>query len=71
MSEIVVKVPPGIDAEKLRKRIEALLPVAASDEFEKIMELIEEHGFLKLQEDSLREFLEEEPDVYTKKDVKR
>ncbi len=35
MSEIVVKVSPGIDAEKLRKRIEALLPIASSDEFEK------------------------------------
>jgi len=33
-------------------------------------ELLEKYSLLKLQEESLREFLESEPDLYSEKDIK-
>ncbi|MEB3764602.1 MAG: hypothetical protein GSR77_00315 [Desulfurococcales archaeon] len=71
MSEVVVKVPRGVDAEKVKRRIEAILDLVISDEFDKFMEYLEEYVLLRLQEESLREFLEDEPDVYTEDDIKR
>ncbi len=71
MSEVVVKVPRGVDAEKVKRRIEAILDLVISDEFDKFMEYLEEYALLRLQEESLREFLEDEPDVYTEDDIKR
>ena len=71
MTEIVIKVSKGVDAEKVRRRIEAILDFIASDEFDRFMEYLEEYGLLRLQEESLREFLEEEPDVYSEDDVNK
>ena len=71
MSEVVVKVPRGVDAEKVKRRIEAILDLVISDEFDKFMEYLEEYALLRLQEESLQEFLEDEPDVYTEDDIKR
>ncbi len=71
MSEVVVKVPRGVDAEKVKRRIEAILDLVISDEFDKFMEYLEEYALLRLQEENLREFLEDEPDVYTEDDIKR
>lgn len=71
MTEIVIKVSKGVDAEKVRRRIEAILDFIASDEFDGFMEYLEEYGLLRLQEESLREFLEEEPDVYSEDDVNK
>ena len=67
---VVVRVPRGVDAEKVRRRIEAILDIIESDEFDKFVEFLEEYGLLRIQEESLREFLEDEPDVYTEDDVK-
>ncbi len=67
---VVVRVPRGVDAEKVRRRIEAILDIIVSDEFDKFVEFLEEYGLLRIQEESLREFLEDEPDVYTEDDVK-
>ena len=71
LSEVVIRVPRGIDAGKIRRRIEAILDLVVSDEFDKFIEYLEEYGLLRLQEESLREFLEDEPDVYTEEDIKR
>ena len=71
MTEIVIKVSKGVDAEKVRRRIEAILDFIASDEFDGFMEYLEEYGLLRLQEESHREFLEEEPDVYSEDDVNK
>ncbi len=71
MSEVVIKVPKGVDVEKVKRRIEDILDFVVSDEFDKFMEYLEEYGLLRLQEESLREFLEDEPDVYTEDDIKR
>ena len=70
LSEVVVKVPRGVDVEKVKRRIEAILDLVISDEFDKFIEYLEEYGFLRLQEEGLRDFLEEEPDVYREGDVK-
>ena len=70
MSEVVVKVPRGVDVKKVKRRIEAILDLVISDEFDKFMEYLEEYALLRLQEESLREFLEDEPDVYTEDDIK-
>jgi len=71
LSEVVVRVPRGVDVEKVKRRIEAILDLVISDEFDKFMEYLEEYVLLRLQEESLRDFLEDEPDVYTEEDVKR
>ncbi len=71
LSEVVIKVPEGVDAKEVKRRIEAILNLVISDEFDKFMEYLEEYAFLRLQEESLREFLEDEPDVYTENDIKR
>ena len=71
MSEVVVKVPKGVDVEKVKRRIEAILDLVISDEFDKFIEYLEEYMLLRLQEESLREFLEDEPSVYTEDDIKR
>ena len=71
LSEVVIKVPKGVDVEKVKRRIEDILDFVVSDEFDKFMEYLEEYGLLRLQEESLREFLEDEPDVYTEDDIKR
>ncbi len=71
MTEVVVKVPKGVDAEKVKRRIEAILDLVVSDEFDKFLEYLEEYALLRLQEESLREFLEDKPDVYTEDDIKR
>ncbi|WP_338251869.1 hypothetical protein [Pyrodictium abyssi] len=42
-----------------------------SDKFDRFLELVEEYELLRLQEESLREFLEEEPDAYTEEDPGR
>ncbi|MHA1593409.1 MAG: hypothetical protein ACTSXX_01575 [Candidatus Baldrarchaeia archaeon] len=70
MTRIVIEIPQGVDAEEVRRRIERILGFVISDEFDRFLELIEEYGLLKLQEESLREFLEEEPNVYTEEDIK-
>ncbi len=33
MSEVVVRVPRGVDAEKVKRRIETILDLVISDEF--------------------------------------
>jgi len=71
LSEVVVKVPKGVDVEKVKRRIEAILDLVISDEFDKLIEYLEEYALLRLQEESLRKFLEDEPDVYTEDDIKR
>ena len=71
MPEVVIKVPEGVDAREVKRRIETILDIVVSDEFDKFMELLEQYALLRLQEDSLREFLEDEPDVYTEDDIKR
>lgn len=71
MSEVVVKVPKGVDVKKVKRRIEAILDLVISDEFDKFIEYLEEYALLRLQEESLRKFLEDEPDVYTEDDIKR
>ena len=71
LSEVVVRVPRGVDVDKVKRRIEAILDLVVSDEFDKFMEYLEEYALLRLQEESLREFLEDEPDVYTEEDIKR
>ncbi len=58
MSEVVVKVPKGVDVKKVKRRIEAILDFVISDEFDKFIEYLEEYALLRLQEESLREFLE-------------
>ncbi|MHA1595692.1 MAG: hypothetical protein ACTSXX_13315 [Candidatus Baldrarchaeia archaeon] len=70
MTRIVIELPEGIDVEKVKRRIESILGILISDDFDKFVELLEEYGLLKLQEESLRKFLEEEPDVYTEGDIK-
>jgi len=70
MSQVVVEVPEGVDVEEVKRRIKRILGIIISDDFEKFMEFLEEYGFLKLQEEPLREFLEEELDVYTEEDIK-
>ncbi len=52
MAEIIVHVPQGADAEKVKRRIEAILDLVVSDEFDRFME-----------------FLEDETDIYTGKDI--
>jgi len=71
LSEVVVRVPRGVDVEKVKRRIEAILDLVISDEFDKFIEYLEEYGLLRIQEESLRDFLEDEPDVYTEEDIKR
>ncbi len=71
LSEVVVKVPKGVDVEKVKRRIEAILDFVVSDEFDKFIEYLEQYALLRLQEESFREFLEDEPDVYTEDDIKR
>jgi len=71
MSSIVIELPKGVDPKRIRERIEKILGIIISDEFDKFLELIEEYELLKLQENSLRDFLEDEPDVYTEEDIKR
>jgi len=70
MSSIVIELPKGVDPKRIRERIEKILGIIISDEFDKFLELIEEYELLKLQENSLRDFLEDEPDVYTEEDIK-
>ncbi len=69
MSEVVVKVPKGVDVKKVKRRIEAILDFVISDEFDKFIEYLEEYALLSLQEESLREFLEDQPNVYTENDI--
>jgi len=71
MSSIVIELPKRVDPKRIRERIEKILGIIISDEFDKFLELIEEYELLKLQENSLRDFLEDEPDVYTEEDIKR
>jgi len=71
MSSIIIELPKGVDPKRIRERIEKILGIIISDEFDKFLELIEEYELLKLQENSLRDFLEDEPDVYTEEDIKR
>jgi len=71
LSEVVVKVPKGVDVEKVKRRIEAILDLVISDDFDKFVEYLEEYALLRVQEESLRDFLEDEPDVYAEDDVKR
>lgn len=42
-----------------------------SDEFDKFMDYLEEYVLLRLQERSLQELLEDKPDVYTKRNIKK
>ncbi len=70
MSSIVIELPKGVDPKRIRERIEKILGIIISDEFDKFLELIEEYELLKLQENNLRDFLEDEPDVYTEEDIK-
>ncbi len=55
LTEIVIKVSKGVDAEKVKHRIEAILDFVISDEFDKFIEYLEEYGLLRLQEESLQE----------------
>lgn len=71
MSEAVVKVPKGVDVEKIKRRIGNILDFTISDELDKFMEYLGEYGLLCLQEESLREFLEDDPDIYARNGIKR
>ena len=71
MSEVVIRLPKNVDTNKVKRRIESILNLILSDEFDKFLEYLEEYEFLRVQEESLRDFLEEEPDVYSENDVKR
>ena len=54
MSEVVVRVPRGVDVEKVKRRIEAILDLVISDEFDKLIEYLEGYALLRLQEESSR-----------------
>ena len=71
LSEVVVRVPRGVDVDKVKRRIETILDLVISDEFDKFIEYLEGYALLRLQEESLHEFLGDEPDVYTEDDIKR
>ena len=63
--------PGGVDVDKVKRRIETILDLVISDEFDKFIEYLEEYALLRLQEESLREFLKDEPDAYSEDDIKR
>ncbi|MCE4623630.1 MAG: hypothetical protein F7B11_02645 [Caldisphaeraceae archaeon] len=71
MPEVVVKVPKGVDVEKVKHMIEAILDLAISDEIDKFIEYLEEYSLLHLQEESFQEFLEDEPDAYAEDRIKK
>ena len=70
-AEVTIKLPEKVDAEKVKRRIKEILGIIVSDEFDKFIDYVEEYGLLRLEEESLREFLEDEPNDYSLKDIKR
>ncbi len=70
LSEAVVKMPKGVDVEGIKRRIGNTLDFASSDEFDKFIEHPREYGLLCLQEEGLREFLEDDPDIYAGNGIK-
>jgi len=69
-AEVTIKLPEKVDAEKVKRRIREILGVIVSDEFDKFIDYIEEYELLRIEEESLREFLEDEPNDYSLKDIK-
>jgi len=70
-AEVTIKLPEKVDAEKVKRRIREILGIIVSDEFDKFIDYIEEYELLRIEEESLREFLEDEPNDYSLKDIKR
>ena len=70
-AEVTIKLPEKVDAEKVKRRIKEILGIIVSDEFDKFIDYIEEYELLRIEEESLREFLEDEPNDYSLKDIKR
>ena len=66
MRKITIEIPEGLSEEEV-KLVYRILTVNR----EVLMDILEEYGLLKLQEESLKEFLEPEPDLYSEEDVKR
>ena len=66
MKKITIEVPEWVSEEE----VELVCRVLATRK-EILRDLLEEYGLLKLQEESLKEFLESEPDLYSEEDVKR
>ncbi len=64
MKTITVEVPEWVSEEEVR----LVCRVLASNR-EVVEDILEEYGLLKIQEESLREFLESEPDLYSEEDV--
>ena len=58
MPTLTIDVPAGVDVKKLERVIKKLLESWKAD------------PLLYLEEESLRDFLEDEPDVYTEEDIK-
>ena len=61
---IQMEVPEGIDENLIREVVEALVTL------KELNKKLESLGFLKIQEESLGKFLEEEPELYTQEDIK-
>ncbi|RLE94407.1 MAG: hypothetical protein DRN04_03870 [Thermoprotei archaeon] len=66
MKKITIEVPEWVSEEE----VELVCRVLATRK-EILRDILEEYGLLKLQEESLKEFLESEPDLYSEEDVKR
>jgi len=63
---ITIEVPEWLSEEELR-----LLYRLVKSNRRLVEELLKEYSLLKLQEESLKEFLESEPDLYSEEDVER
>ena len=63
MKTITVEVPEWVSEE-----VRLVCCVLASNR-EVVEDILEECGLLKIQEESLRDFLESEPDLYSEEDV--
>ncbi|RLE82012.1 MAG: hypothetical protein DRJ52_03020 [Thermoprotei archaeon] len=66
MKKITIEVPEEVSEEEIKLVCRIL---AARREI--LRDILEEYGLLKLQEESLKEFLESEPELYSEEDVKR
>lgn len=62
----MVEVPEWVSEEEVR-----LVCRILAVNREVLRDILEEYGMLKLQEESLKEFLESEPDLYSEEDVER
>lgn len=68
---ITIEVPENIDEGILKSRIEKVIDFTVSNDLDKFMEAVELYGLLKIEEESFKEFLKEEPDIYDERDIKR